>query len=497
VRGEYGTDQLVDREFEPWTLESRTPIFNQRLTMQRRWGKHSLNVDLENDQRDAETDLPVPTMPPNLVPITDYNRTDRNITRRLPEAEYRSSGVQLGGRRWVSLSTTASLGGFNRFESVTYDAYDSASEVVYRSRATELDHEYWRADVYPQLRFPIGWSWLEVIPEINGRATWWSAQQGASQAGDPLATIPSSDPFGDPREESWSFTPTLEEDVFLWAWDAALRFQGPDFERIYNRDAEAGQRKWQHLIEPRVEFLHAPDIDERPLISGDQVAGYYRGRFADTRQRIVVGLVNTIRSRTVLPPGEPEASPRDVVRWTLSTEYDLKKASTTGTVGGRPADSRWTNISSNVEIKPSDLVHFSLRQTYNILQDDLTSTSLVGGVDGRWGYVDLAFSTDRDPSTLDATRTDLSMTGEHWFYRNDRIRLGYDFTRDFEAEGDEEPWVYRRVVVSYFNQCCGVSLSWEDNALRSIRREKEWELMISLRDLGNYLRYRKRTQVED
>jgi len=49
------------------------------------------------------------------------------------------------------------------------------------------------------------------------------------------------------------------------------------------------------------------------------------------------------------------------------------------------------------------------------------------------------------------------------------------------------------VVVSYFNQCCGVSLSWEDNDDRSVRREKEWIFLITLKDLGNYLRFKQRS----
>ena len=122
---------------------------------------------------------------------------------------------------------------------------------------------------------------------------------------------------------------------------------------------------------------------------------------------------------------------------------------------------------------------------------------MVGGVQRPWGYVDMAYSLSRNGTDLSASRQELSVTGEHWFYRNDRIRLGYDFTHDFEADGDETPWTYRRVITSYYNQCFGISLSWQDNALSSVRREKEWELLISLRDVGNYLRYRERSRGSD
>ena len=80
-------------------------------------------------------------------------------------------------------------------------------------------------------------------------------------------------------------------------------------------------------------------------------------------------------------------------------------------------------------------------------------------------------------------------------YKGDRVRLGYDFTKDLDGStGGRSSFVYKRVVASYFNQCCGVSLSWEDNDTRSVPREKEWTFIITLKDIGNYLRYRERSQ---
>ena len=48
-------------------------------------------------------------------------------------------------------------------------------------------------------------------------------------------------------------------------------------------------------------------------------------------------------------------------------------------------------------------------------------------------------------------------------------------------------------MVSYYNQCCGVSLSWEDVDDRSVEREKEWTFIVSLKDVGNFLRLRQRS----
>jgi hypothetical protein len=82
--------------------------------------------------------------------------------------------------------------------------------------------------------------------------------------------------------------------------------------------------------------------------------------------------------------------------------------------------------------------------------------------------------------------------------------VGYDFTKSFNgsvpATGTlraRTSWPYKRVVVSYFNQCCGVSLSWEDVDDRSVQREREWTFIVSLKDVGNYLRVRRRRQFDD
>jgi hypothetical protein len=152
---------------------------------------------------------------------------------------------------------------------------------------------------------------------------------------------------------------------------------------------------------------------------------------------------------------------------------------------------------SDVNFRPSDLIHFTLRNTYDVLADDLTSTSLVGGLEGDWGYLDMSYNSTRDRDTMHDQNTDLSVTGEHWFYKNDRIRIGYDLTKQFPGtSGSSEgrsTWPYKRFVVSYYNQCCGVSLSYEDNDLRQVQREREWTFIVSLKDVGNYLRYRERT----
>ncbi len=556
VTGEIATDPLVD-EFDGLLsndtttsgLVDRSPILNQRLTMQRRWGKHSLNLLAENDERGQVISPPAVSgpIPPLPTPDLPLDGTRNNINTSLPVAEYRASGLQLGGKKWVTLSMEGSLASLTRAveEEYKYPFMDPATSqpVVLKFDERLTDHQYTRADFYPQLQFPLGTTFLRVIPTVNVRGTWWSRIETDADPSTPLTldqateTVDLPDPA---TGDSITVRRTLGEDTstFMWAWDAGVRIEGPDFERIFRPGAEPGQRKWQHVVEPSLEYSFAPELDNVFLIAGDQRRSHYQQRFptASTTapggvregglNEVRLRLVNTLRNKRVVPAGSTPEQPRDLVIWSLSSTWDVDKVEADArfqrprheapedcngdgdtldpgeAAGERCADrteeTRFTNIQSDFNIRPTDRIRFSLRNTYDVLADDLTQTSLVGGVDGDWGYVDVALSSSRDRDTLDATNTEVSVTGEQWLYRGGRVRLGYDLTRklDEPASSSTVPqpdWIYKRFIVSYYNQCIGLSLSWEDNAHRSIQREKEWTFIVSLKELGNFLRYRRRT----
>jgi hypothetical protein len=495
VRGEVGSDQLVDDEFIDFN--NATPVFNQRISLQRRWGKHALNIYLENDERERGT--PASSTLPGAE-AESAEKTNTNTNQRLPELEYRLSGLQLGGAKWASLQMEASLGALRRNINDQYDAV-YGTERVQRSVDT-ADHDYWRADIYPQLRFPLGTSFLEVVPSFNVRGTYWSRQETGDTETDTLF-FP-LDPPGEIDSVNASITTGVDEGLFLWGWDAGVRLAGPDLERIYKKAALPGQHKWQHLIEPEIDVRYTPKIEEESIISGDRRRSHYQGRFTDTGARGTFRLVNTLRNKLVTPVGASSEQARDWLIWRLSIDYDFRKKASDRDLGdsdfSRAEASHWSDVRSDFNWRPRDEIRFSLRNTFDILQDDVTSTSLVGGVDGDWGYSEMSFTSRRSSTTLEDTNTELAMTGETWFYKNDRIRLGWDFTKSFngsvvDSSGNKtaSSWPYKRVVASYFNQCCGVQLSWSDNDDRSIRREKEWSFQITLKDLGNYLRYRKKS----
>lgn len=533
--GEVGTDPLV-KDFEglignagtqpgQGISADRSPILNQRLTLQRRWGKGSLNIFLENDERGQVQP------PPNLLPgpqpdandiIKDGSNT--TINRSLPLVEWRASGIQLGGKRWAVFDLESSVGSLTRGVEHEYEYPETVSNPrstdrgIVRVKPELSGHDYYRADLYPQFSFPMGTSFLRVIPEVNVRGTWWSRVEIDSNPTTPYRIDPESREVALPRPidgidrtVSAQFTDGIDEDTFLWAWDAGVRFEGPDFERIFNADAEPGQRKWQHLIEPSIEYSYSPEMEPTWVIQGDARRSHYQQRWpteglaGELREgglnEARLRLVNTIRNKRVVPPGSTPDQPRDVVIWSLSSTWDLDKQEQEATFNGRNEESRFSNIQSDFNIRPTDRVHFSLRNTYDVLVDDITQTSLTGGMDWNSGYFDIAYSSQRNRDGLNATSTEVSLTGEHWLYKGGRLRIGYDLTRELDKQQlgtntaleDATPWIYKRLVVSYYNQCLGLSLSWEDNANRYVVREREWTLIVSLKELGNFLRYRRRS----
>lgn len=568
VTGEIATDPLVD-EFDGQlgdtsagnNVVDRSPIVNQKVTVQRRIGKSSLNIFLENDARGSTTTPPaVATLP--LDPRRETTGTRTRISRQLPVVEWRTSGLQLGGKKWASLNLEASVGSLTQSVRDDYDYAvllpPAGDPAILRFDELVADNDYQRADIYPQFSFPMGNGWTRVIPKVNLRATWWSRiEKDANPATfivDPeTTTIPLPAPFAN---DSVSIRYDLGEaqSTLLWAWDAGVTLEGPNFQRIFNLDARPGQRKWQHLVEPSIDYSYAPELDRELLIRSDQKAGHYTRRMpteavtAGGSRRKSGGLdqarlrlVNTLRSKRVVPQGSTEEHPRDVLIWTLSSTWnfdhdqserslprhgahdDAKDCNADGDTtdpGEAPGETcmnlreettRFANIESDFNFRPTDLVHFSLRNTFDVLQDDLTQTSLVGGLDGDWGYTDLSFSSSRDPRTLEATRQELALTGEHWLYKGGRVRLGYDFTRQFggklltrtvirrdgtQVTFQDSRWIYRRFVLSYYNQCLGLSLSWEDNRHRGILPAQEWTFTVSLKNLGNFLRYRRRASAQ-
>jgi LPS-assembly protein len=509
VKGEIGSDRLTQQQpfFDlEGNLGSPTPVFNQRVTLQRRWGKHSLSIAVENDERENEQAHGGGSL--DIFDSGSVRRTTQT-SRRLPEAEYRMSSTQIGGRRWAAFELQAIAGYLRASNPVDFEG-DAAGTPLSVS-GDEYDHDWFVLDANPKLSFPINNAFFEIVPTFNVRTTYWSKQQAEEAAKLILYPDGPIDEMTDPHV-SVNNTATVDEDLFLWSWDAGVRVGGPDFQRIYRKAAQPGKKKWQHLIEPEVRFTYTPTIDDEYPIKQDRRANHYTGRMNKTGARASVSLINTLRNKEVVPVGEKAKPTRDWLIWRLSADYNFREKGRDSTflVEDRPdpnddvyrdEDSHWGDISSDVNFRPSDNIRFSLRNTFDILQDDFTRAQLTGGVEGQWGYVDLAYTLTRNTGTLESDTNELTMTGEHWFYKEGRIRLGYDFTKSFRGSvydnagnRTRSSWPYKRIVASYYNQCCGLSLSWEDVDDRSVEREKEWTFIISLKDVGNFARIRQRSK---
>ena len=68
------------------------------------------------------------------------------------------------------------------------------------------------------------------------------------------------------------------------------------------RDAEPGKKKWQHLIEPAIEWAYAPELDNVWLINGDQVRSHYQSRFPtreSTTQQLLDGGTNEVQKMLI------------------------------------------------------------------------------------------------------------------------------------------------------------------------------------------------------
>jgi len=112
-------------------------------------------------------------------------------------------------------------------ESPFYYKFASAYGYFWREQGT-TGHQ---ADVHPRLSLPMKWSFLEVTPEVGGRATLYSVRDGQEDTH---------------ARESWDFKTTVATEMYRV------------FDTGYSR-----LPKLKHVIRPEVSYAYVPDTDQQ------------------------------------------------------------------------------------------------------------------------------------------------------------------------------------------------------------------------------------------
>ncbi len=107
--------------------------------------------------------------------------------------------------------------------------YSFHSSYGYFSRETGVSGQ--QADVHPTLSLPMKWSFLEVTPELGGRATLYSVRDGQEDTH---------------SRESWDFNTTVATEMY----------------RVFDTGF-AGLPRLKHVIRPEITYTYLPDTNQQ------------------------------------------------------------------------------------------------------------------------------------------------------------------------------------------------------------------------------------------
>jgi len=345
----------------------------------------------------------------------------------------------------------------------------------------ESSPTYGRIDIRPTIRFPFSkLPWLDVQPEISLRETIYSAHL-------------------DPDEPQ-----IVDEVLTRESGSFRLSVAGPKMERFYGLSREPGRTKYQQLIEPNAVWFYAPDVTDADLVipfdSVDRVGSMPNprdpSRDIDTN-RIDFGVTTRLLAKQIVAPGEQEESSREVFSWRLSSAYMVNTWRQT-TIDGRPERSRFNNVSSDLRWLPTRNAQFTLRNTYDVLADDITSASLTGSVG--WGReLHMRFAPDeqchlkncirfaytKNRSTALDTRSEALNVYAEWRTYGERLRFTTDVRYDLlNSKMNTQKYIFR-----YVNQCLGARIEYFWNRFG----ERRITFTVNLKNVGEFVDFRQVT----
>lgn len=226
--------------------------------------------------------------------------------------------------------------------------------------------DYGRFDVFPtlslQVRTP---AWFSIKPQISARDTRYSAQLDDASIANPFATQTAEKKTLDRRYAQ-----------------GQVEFVGPSFSRIFNRKVGAFTR-FKHVIEPRVRYVYTSSVnDQERVIRFDTV---------DTPLLPIVrdSVEYSITQRLIGKEAGPNASPREVLSFSLRQTASLSKAFTSSTSGGLAGSSsstltanKFTPLLASLHVNPYQSVTLDAQATFGNVSHQIDQTSLSGNLIG-------------------------------------------------------------------------------------------------------------------
>ena len=393
------------------------------------WGTHLLNLQVT----DRET----------------FSGDRINIDRQLPSLEYRLRSTPIFETPlWdapVYLSVNSSLAGIQVDRSESYQA------------------TYQRADLFPQLSFPIEPApWLSLSLNASARATWWSD----SLETDSAVVTETGDAFsGD------ALTRTVGS--------YGAEMIGPSISRVF--DAAIGPfGRFKHIVEPRVTYAYNDDFDEQNEVpSFDSVDRLFSGNVAR------VSLINRLKAK---PADEEEGgAAREILTFELAQRYSfddqapLESGRETLDSEAETIDSQSSPVEAILRFAPSVTTGLRAEWEYSTLFSQLTSSSIAANY--RYGLhdFDVRFTTRFRPQDGETTRNQLRFASGIALLPR---RLGLRASIDYDLE--ESTLQEQRYFLDWTSQCYSIRLEYRDFEA-GMTRDTDYRVAFTLKNIGTFL----------
>ncbi|MGZ4807892.1 MAG: LPS-assembly protein LptD [Thermoanaerobaculia bacterium] len=320
----------------------------------------------------------------------------------------------------------------------------SASHLVTSGLVNGPSANYNREDIFPTLSLQLSTpAWFSVKPQISVRGTHYSS---------------SLDP--DTLDLPGSQQKTIDEALNRYYGQGQVEVVGPTVSRVFAKSI-GGFTRFKHIIEPRFRYIYTTDVnDQNRVIRFDTVDSPFLPIVRDS--------VEYSLTQRLLGKGSGDnASPREVMSFTLRQTVSLSKPFTSSTGGNLPgspftagAGQKFTPLSANLHVNPYQSVTLDATATFGNVSHQLDQLSLSTNLVGTGAYADkyLGFSwfaSFLQPGQTVGDSSQVRVNGGSSFWSN-HLRADVQFALDTKASEILE----QRYLIGGNGSCYGLAIEY-------------------------------------
>ncbi len=329
---------------------------------------------------------------------------------------------------------------------------------------------YYRADFFPtlslQLRTP---AWLSIRPQISVRDTYYS------QSLDPNSTGVS----GMPQQ-------TVDDSVNRRYAQGQVEMVGPSFSKIYSKKL-GGFTKLKHLIEPRVRYIYTSSVnDQDKVVRFDTVDSPFLPIVRDSVEY-------SLTQRLIGKEAGPNASPREIMSFSLRQTVSLSKpftsvtsGSTGSTTGITTADQKFTPLVAQLHVNPYQSITLDASTTFGNVSHQVDQTSLSANLVGTGKNTDKYlsftwFASFKQPGQTSGGSSQIRINSGSSLLK-DRIRG--DIQLNYDAKTGK--FLEQRYLLGGNGSCYGLAVEYRSFLVYvpTEKRENSISIAITLKNVG-------------